>query len=279
MKTTILLLASAAIFSACGGNPPVDVPKTGVSELQEEKTKNEKPEAMSFDEALAYSKSDEKLVEIEGYIQLSVISNFSADGQTMDFYGRKNQRAGKSFYTTMPVGNGNNKMKQLPKEYYSSDVEIIDDKGNKVGANERIKITGYIYSLSTSSYLKVKKIEKVEEQPVDYASLNFPKLNFADKDKSSNHEKPFYLEGKLDVPMYVLVDDETTVDLKAGGNSFPLKLVTGTGPSQIEELKEGWTPNSVKIRNIKGNLIKKGQNVKVYGVLKLDGLHVEAIVQ
>ncbi len=275
MKTTVLLFTATLLMSSCGGSSSTKLPKTTANESTKEK--EEIPVAMSFDEALKYKKSEEKLVEIEGYIQLSVISNFSADGQSMDFYGRKNQRAGQAFYTTMPIGSGKNKMKQLPKEYYSTDVEIIDNSGNKLGANERMKITGYIYGITTTSYLKVVKIEKVPEKPVDYPSLKFPKLTMAEKDKTTNYDKPFYLEGKLKVPMYVLVDDESTVDLISGGQTFPLKLVTGSGPSQIEALKEGWTPKDVKIRNGKGTVIKSNQNVKVYGVLKLDGLHVEEI--
>lgn len=277
MKKIYSLLIAGALMTACGN--PGKPTSSNLPEKKEE-VKDEKPVGMTYDQGLNYKKGDRKLVEIEGYVQLSVISNFSEKGQTVSFYGRKNQMEGKDYYTTMPIGDGKNQMKQLPLKYKSSDVQMKDDEGNTVLANERVKLTGYLYAIGETEYLEVTKIHKVPEVAVDYAALNFPVLLEKNKADNKAFEKGYQLEGKLSVPMYVLIDDETTVDLTdKNGKTFNLKVITGTGASQIEELKEGWTNKDVKIRNDQGKLISTGKNVKVYGVLKLDGLHVESIVQ
>lgn len=279
MKKIYLLLLVGGILTACGGSTN-DTKKDGLADGEAKEQKDDKPEVMSFEQGLKYNKSDRKLVEVEGYVQLSVVSNFSKNGQTVDFYGRRNQKGGAAYYTTMPVGNGKNQMKQLPKEYKSSDVSMTDDSGNTVGANQRVKLTGYLYTLGTTTYLDVTGIDKVDEKAVDYESLNFKKLEEKHTSDNNAADKGYWIEGRMSIPMFVLVDDETTVDIKdKSGKSFSLKLTTGTEAGQIEELGEGWTDRDVKIRTGKGKLVNLNQNVKVYGVLKLDGLHVEEIVQ
>ena len=278
MKKIYSLLIAGMVVTACEN--PGNNSKTLEMSDRKAKAADEKPVSMSYEEGLNYKKDDHKLVEIEGYVQLSVISNFTEKGQTVNFYGRKNQMEGADYYTTMPIGKGKNQMIQLPLKYKNSDVKMTDDEGKTVLANERVRLTGYIYKLGETSYMDVIKIHKVPEVVTDYAALNFPVLQEKNKTDEKSYEKGYQLEGKLSVPMFVLIDDETTVDLKdKNGKTFSLKVMTGTGSSQIEELKEGWTNKDVKIRNDQGKLVNTGKNVKVYGVLKLDGLHVESIVQ
>jgi hypothetical protein len=76
----------------------------------------------------------------------------------------------------------------------------------------------------------------------------------------------------------VLTGDEMSIDLIDGsGNKFSLKVVTGSGTNQMETLNSGWTPKDIKIRDYQGNLVPVGKKVRVYGVMALDGLHVEYI--
>jgi hypothetical protein len=279
MNKIYLLVLAGGLLAACGG-PTSETKNDPFSTEAPEEKKNEKAVKMTFEEGLEKKDSERRLVEVEGYVQLSVISSFSEKGQTVSFYGRRNQKSGPDYYTTMPIGNGKNEMRQLPKEYSSKDVLILDNQGKKVLANERVKLTGYFYTLGTTGYLEVTRIDKVEDVALDYETLKFPKLEEKHKSDNKAFDKGYQVEGKLSVPMYVLIDDETTVDITdKAGKKYNLKVVTGSGPGQIEELKEGWSNNDVKIRNDQGKLVSLGKNAKVYGVLKLDGLHVESIVQ
>lgn len=279
MNKIYLFVLAGGLLASCGGSTNKTKDNLFSTDMTEEK-KDEKVTKMTFEEGLEKKDAERRLVEVEGYVQLSVISSFSEKGQTVDFYGRRNQKSGPDYYTTMPIGNGKNQMKQLPKEYSSKDVLIIDNQGKKVLANERVKLTGYFYTLGTTAYLEVTRIDKVDDVALDYETLKFPKMEEKYKADNKAFEKGYQIEGKLSVPMYVLIDDETTVDITdKAGKTYNLKVVTGKGSGQIEELTEGWTNKDVKIRNDKGNLVNLNKNAKVYGVLKLDGLHVESIVQ
>jgi hypothetical protein len=70
-----------------------------------------------------------------------------------------------------------------------------------------------------------------------------------------------------------------TIDLTdAKGVKFTVKLVRGSGNSQMEDLPEDWSQSDIKIHNNKGELVSLKKTVRVYGVLKLDGLHIEEVV-
>jgi hypothetical protein len=156
----------------------------------------------------------------------------------------------------------------------------MDNQGKTVLANERVKLTGYYYTLGTTAYLEVTRIDKVDDVALDYETLKFPKMEEKYKADNKAYDKGYQIEGKLAVPMYVLIDDETTVDITdKTGKTYNLKVVTGKGAGQVEELTEGWSNKDVKIRNDQGKLVNLNKTAKVYGVLKLDGLHVESIVQ
>ncbi|MCA6362687.1 MAG: hypothetical protein IM638_06585 [Bacteroidetes bacterium] len=118
----------------------------------------------------------------------------------------------------------------------------------------------------------------MDEAAADYPAMNWPELTTEASKNEENYDKPFYLEGKLEVPMFVLTGQEMTIDLvSAKGEKFTVKIVTGTGNSQMEDLVENWSQADVKIRDNKGAVISLKKPVKVYGVLALDGLHVEEI--
>jgi len=285
MKKLILLSSIGLFLYSCSGNQ-TNTKDTLATTPQEEKVGP--PKKMTFEEALAYTSDKRIPVIIEGYVQTSVISNFTATTQSVNFYGHRNQTTGKYLYTSMPIGNGKNRMKQLPKEYHASDVSIMDKSGKQIGANQRVRVTGTLYAIESYSKKKdytvylddITTIEYVDEVKEDYAAMNLPTLNSKDAKLDKNYDKAFKIEGKLEVPMFVLIDNETTVDIITGNNEkISLKVVTGTGESQIEELKENWSPADVKIKNTNGGKVNLSKKVTVYGTLSLDGLHVEQIVQ
>lgn len=297
MKKTAILSAAvlALAFASCGGNSEKQSAKDDanrplsayeIEQRMKDSLAKLPPKPMTFDEALADTLSIAHNVSIEGYLQLPQLSSTSDRGQSMNFYGRHNQMDGKDIYATIPTGSGKNKMKSLPESYKPSDVSITDKNGKPVGLNERVKLSGSIYASKDYSdpkkytlFFTVTDIEKVDEAAADYPAMNWPELTADASKKEENYDKPFYLEGKLEVPMFVLTGQEMTIDLvNTKGEKFTVKIVTGTGNSQMEDLIENWSQADVKIRDNKGAVISLKKPVKVYGVLALDGLHVEEII-
>lgn len=287
MKKHFLLFPLLGLMMACGGNSNDALQDKLNDALSENSTLkdplDEPAKTMSFEDALADTTATEHHVSIEGYIQLPTLSNIGDKEQSVNLYGRKNQTNGQYIYTNMPVGNGKNQMKKLPLEYDKKDVIIHGAKNETIGLNQRVKMTGLLYTIKSSSpdspgtvYFTVSSITPVAEKDFDYSSWKTIS-NFDDIAKTENNHKEFFLEGTVDVPMFVLTGWEMGLDLKKGAKQVSIKILTGEGPNQMENLKDNWTKKDIKIRNYKGELVKPGQKVKVYGVAALDGLHVERI--
>jgi hypothetical protein len=291
---TVTVLSFAALAS-CGGNAESESQKNDpnrplspyeIEQRMKDSLAKLPPAKLTFEQALADTLEFNHNVIIEGYFQLPQLSSTSDRGQSMNFFGRRNQSQGKDIYSNVPTGNGKNKMKTLPDNYKVSDVVITDKNGKTLGINERVRISGSMYASKDYSdpkkhttYLQITEIEKIDETAFDYSGFNWPELTEDASKKEENYDKEFYLEGKLSVPMFVLTGSEMTIDLNdAKGKQFTVKLVRGSGNSQMEDLSENWSKSDVKIRNNKGELISLNKTVRIYGVLKLDGLHVEEIV-
>ncbi len=281
MKRTRYFLPALLLLFSCGGNE-TQLPESPMeTELATEK---ELPlKKMTFEEAMADTLSTEHPVEIEGYIQLPTLSTIGDKEQSVSLFGRKNQTNGLAIYTKMPVGSGKNSMKKLPLEYDKSDVKITGNKGETLGLNQRVKLTGKMYYMKSytkgepgTTYLTVEKIEKVDDKEFDYSAWKTVKT-FSEISKEENRHNEYYIEGTVDVPMFVLTGWEMAIDLKKGGETVTIKIMTGKENNQMEDLKENWTKKDIKIRNFEGKMIKPGQKVRVYGVAALDGLHVERI--
>lgn len=281
MKKTRYLLPALLLLFSCGGNET----KLPESPLETEvATEKELPlKKMTFEEAMADTLSTEHPVEIEGYIQLPTLSTIGDKEQSVSLFGRKNQTNGLAIYTKMPVGSGKNSMKKLPLEYDKSDVKITGNKGETLGLNQRVKLTGKMYYMKSytkgepgTTYFTVEKIDEVDDKEFDYSAWKTVK-SISEISKDENHHNEYYIEGTVEVPMFVLTGWEMAIDLKKGGETVTIKIMTGKENNQMEDLKENWTKKDIKIRNFEGKMIKPGQKVRVYGVAALDGLHVERI--
>lgn len=250
-------------------------------------TVNGPPVKMSFDEALKTTSEERKLVEVEGYVELAVATSYGKKGQTVDFFGRKNQTKGRSLFTYIPIGDQHNSMRKLPNKYRDSHVEIIDDKGLKMKINERMRATGYIYALKSVSehkpytvYFEIEKIEKIPEVEVNYAAMNLPVLTQRAAKDEMNYDQLFKLEGMFEIPSFILIDNQLTIDfVNPAGKKMVVKLLSGKQADQMEPLRDDWAPKDVKIHTNTGDLVDMSKNVTVYGTLGLDGLHIEEIDQ
>ena len=282
MKKLLLFSVILSITFACSNNTP-STQNPEIKQVPEKKLTTKK---MSFEDAINLT-SDERIpVIVEGYVQLSVMTNINNNSQSVNFYGHKNQTTGNYIYTNIPMGSGKNQMKQLPAEYRPKDVSILDKNNKKIGMNQRVRFHGIMYAVESYSkdkkhtvYFDVTEIEYVDEVKDDYAAMNLPVLSPKGSKLNNNYDKAFKAEGILEVPMFVLIDNETNVDLLVGGEKISLKIVTGTEASQIAELGENWLPKDVKINDADGKPVNLKKKVTVYGTLSLDGLHVEQIVQ
>lgn len=294
----LLLLAPLALLFSCGNEQKEEYKMSKedqayMDELQKQdrikdSMENLPPQVLSFEDALNDSSANKHSVVIEGYLELPGIISISDKQQSMNFYGRKNQNLGDYIYINMPLGSGNNSMKKLPEKYTVENVSIKDNSGQPVGLNERVKLTGTMYASESimekgkyTQYFTVNKIEKAEEKEFDYDAANWPVLTRAIADKADDNKgKAFYAEGVLEVPMFLFIGNDMSIELKTPkGETLNVKVLTGAGSSMMEALKENWTPKDIKIRNNKGELINLKKKVKVYGVLSYDGLHAEAIIQ
>lgn len=293
----LILLASVFALLSCGGNDAetkkmMDEANAGFEASQkEQKIKdsiaNLPPKEISFEEALKDTVKDEHKVVIEGYLALATLTSISDEDQSMNLYGRKNQSTGNYVYTTMPIKEKNG-MKKLPEKYTPADVFIKDANGADLGLNERVRLTGKMYASESYSekgkytiYFTVTNIEKAEEKAFDYSTANWPTLDKATAEKADDNKgKEFMVEGVVDIPMFVMTGYEMGINVKnAKGEIINVKVITGTGSSMMENLAENWTAKDIKIHDAKGNLINNKKKVKMYGVLALDGLHIEEIVQ
>lgn len=245
------------------------------------------PIAISFDEAIMDSMRWDRMVIIEGYLQLPQSMSLSQNTQSLDFYGRENQINGVSIKTQITVGDGNNKMKRLAEKYSIADIFIKDKNGIPVNINDRVRLLGkmsihkaYGGSRKYNVSIDCKEIEKIEDITLDYASFNWPVLAFEEYKKKENYNKMFVLEGMLSPSIVTNVDFETNWELKdEKGKKFTVYFITGNNSNNIEYLEKGWKIKDIRLHKNNGDLVNLSKKVKVYGMLKPGGFHIEEIVQ
>jgi len=288
--TYLLLLALLPQLTSCGGDNANNSASSGEIDVEMPEKKElslDDAQPITFDEARNVSPDEEKKpVTIEGYFQVPYSASISSEGQSSYFFERRNQTNGDYIYVSVPLGKKNNQMVELKSGFLAKDFKAKDNNGTSVGVNERVKITGFLYTVKSYSkgksntvYLNVKKIEKVDEIELDYEALDFPTLTKDEYEKRSNNRgKPYMIEGRLEVPMFVLTGEEMSIDIIDGaGNKYSLQVLTGDGNNQMETLPSNWTQKDIKIRDSEGTLLPVGTKVRAYGVIAADGLHVEQI--
>lgn len=288
MRTLSFLAATtiAATLASCGGkqydagNDPVTAMYDSMHKADSLKEWGP-PKAITFADARDTGSLDNSRITIEGYISVGSTIYESESSTNFQLWERKNQNAGDYISVGIDLGTGNNKMKSLPDKYKKTDVSITDDKGNKVGYGDKVKVTA-IYSRPYSDgygSLHLQSLEKIEDTPLDYSKLEAKKITTDTSNYSALDGQLVYAEGFLEIPSMVYITETVYFDLypKQGSNDYvTVDIVIGNGPNLVEDLPDNYGENDIKIHDHKDMIVGK-KKVRVYGVWKYNRIAAEFI--
>jgi hypothetical protein len=225
--------------------------------------------------------NDDKRVTVIGYLDVPNIS-YSTGNKTgqLGFIERPNQMDGAfDIILSLQLGKGNNTMKALPDKYTPEDVIVTGKNGEKVGAGDRVKMTGILHVNETYTSLDVQEIEKMEHVEIDYSTLNATKISGPEKPGKELDGKLVVTEGILEMPTITMGGDLTFLYLKVPGikDKLTVNIAYGAGPGKLEPLPDNYTTKDIKIRNNKGELIDTKKKVRIYGTWKNDRIQIESV--
>lgn len=216
--------------------------------------------------------NDGQLAIIEGYLQLPNMMYTSGESAQVDFHARPYQRHGRNVIANITTGSCNNCMAKLGEKYQLSDLKMKADDGVEVLPNQRVRLTGKLSVYTSVSSedglsvsLNVTKIEKIPEIEIDYSTLEAVKIGKENLFDTTLNYAFSMAEGKIGIPSMLFMENDVTLDLPVGGKNLAVNFSFGTGPNQIEPVPSNYTNADFKIHDHKGNLIKLGKSVKVWG--------------
>ena len=88
-------------------------------------------------------KNDKKNVEVVGFARLPPRIECTSAKCSMHFWGNADAQ-GQWHWAQLAVGSGANQMELPPQQFKTSDLKFRDDKGNVLGHNAKVKLTGYV---------------------------------------------------------------------------------------------------------------------------------------
>lgn len=291
MKTT-LFLASAAFaaltLASCGGtdydpnNDPVTKMYDSIAKADSMRMWGPTTPMTFADAKDPKSKFEDMRVTLEGYIAVgsTVYDNGTSIG--LQLWERKGQHQGDYMLVSFDVGSGNNEMKSLPDDYKRSDLELKDDKGNIVRNGDRIRITGMYtnpYSEGDFGSIDLQSFEKIEDAPVDYATLGAVKVTTDTNGHAALENKLVVAEGYLEIPSMVYITETVYFDLyptQGADDYLTVDIVIGNGPNMVEDLPDNYGKDDIKIHDHTDMIVGK-KKVRVYGVWEYDRIAAEYI--
>lgn len=290
MRNFVLLLAGfgfALTLASCGGKE-YDANNDPISRMYDSMNRADSlkkwgpPTAITFADAHDTDKLDQSRITIEGYLGVGSTIYESESSTTFQLWERKNQNAGDYISVGIPIGTDNNEMKSLPDKYKKSDMEIKDDKGNKLSYGDKVKVTAIYSKPYGTGYgsLDMQSIEKVEDTPLDYTTLGAVKITTDTNGYASHDGQLVYAEGYLEIPTMVYITETVYFDLypKTGDDEYvTVDIVIGNGPNMVEDLPDNYGDDDIKIHGADDKIVGK-KKVRVYGVWKYNRIAAEHIV-
>jgi hypothetical protein len=269
-----LVLAAALMLTACSSDSSgsEDKSKEKKSKSEEPETKAE-PVAEPMDYQAAYAAgNNDKLVSIEGYLQMPSSMYTSNRGGQLNFYSRPDQHHGQYMIATIKMGDCNNCMAKVKEKYTPADLKVKTTDGAEIGGNSRVKLTGRL-RVSESTYRKsglsvsmtVDKIEKADEVAIDYTQLGAVTIDKTTIRDSSLKDELVYATGKLSIPMLLFMDDDVSLDLTTPGGKLNANFVFGKGPNQIQPIPKNYKKTDIKVMDHTGKVINLAKPVKIWG--------------
>ena len=300
MKTKLYSAIAIALLalSSCGGGQSDEDSAKQLEQLKKDSTEkaNKKAQAsvpveMTWEELQKLDPKEvddasfdnaRKTIIIEGYLSMPGMLYTSGNSIRCHMYPRGGQSKG--FYVNLEFQQGKtpNHMEKMPSKYTLNDFKVHTDNNEVVGQNGYVKITGELSRIDGEyATLYIKKVEKAEPKAFDYAAAA---TQLTDANMNDMENKLVYVDGSLEVPMFVFIEDDMTLDLKGTGLKGEIKanVFVGDGPNQISNLPKGWSPSDVKIHDNTGKVIKG--KTRIYGTFTKSTIgdtkgyiHVESI--
>ncbi len=260
----------AMLMVGCGNSNSTD--GGGVENVSESAPiEPPKPLELAYD-AVFDSSKHEKLISVEGYLQLPNMMYTSGNTAQVDFHARTNQHYGKSITANIETGDCNNCMAKLGEKYQLSDLKLKADDGTEVLANQRVRLTGkvrvYDSDMTENGYtasLDVTKIEKVPEIDLDYSQFKVVELTSENLYDTTLNYVLSSVKSKIGVPTMLFMENDVTLDMTVGGKRIGATFTFGTGPNQIEPIPANYSPSDFKIHDYTGKIINLNKPTKVYG--------------
>lgn len=204
-----------------------------------------------------------KKVIIEGYLSMPSMLYTSGNSIRCHMYPRNGQTKG--FYVNLEFQQGKtaNHMESMPSKYTLADFKIHTANNEVVGQGSPVKITGELSRIDDEyATLYITKVEKTEPKAFDYAAAA---TQLTDANMGDMENKLVFVDAALEVPMFVYIEEDMTLNLLNAGLKGEVKanVLVGDGPNQISNLPEGWSPSDVKVHDNTGKVIKG--KTRVYG--------------
>lgn len=260
ISISALVLTVAAFTYGCGGGEVAQGEKLEWSKLEDKSM-------------------DGKMVTIEGYAELPFLMYTTEGTSTLHLHQRMNQYGGGMVSLTVKDGDDENTIKTLPDDYEQSDIEIHDNKGQKIVYGEKMRVTGKAKWEDGDYTIDVEMIEKVEGA-FDYEKESVRLTDSSDFE--ALNEKLVWAEGEVyiadeqesGIRMDMWLDDSTLY------SEIMCKFKYGSLPNQADELPETYYEEDVVYRDAKGKTLGDGSRVRVYGMWYADKemIAVEKIV-
>jgi len=224
--------------------------------------------------------NDGKRVSIEGYLTTPTTSYQTSNSAQLDFIERPNEFSSAfNFILSVNVGDGKNEMKTLPDKYTSADIIVTGKNGEKIGAGDRVRITGKLNVSSDYCSLDCQEIEKVEDVAIDYTKLGATQINSSNPATAALDKKMVYAEGTLDIPTMTSSGEYTFLYLKVAGisDNMTIDIAYGDGPGKLEIPPSNYAESDFKIHDNNNKVINIKKKVRIYGLYKNERIKVESI--
>lgn len=279
LKFYSLTIALATLLIASCGPSAEDKAKMDAWQKKQDSTEAAKkaandapPVAITWDELQKMNPKEvedasmngtKKKVIIEGYLSMPGVLYTSGNSIRCHMYPRNGQTKG--FYVNLEFQQGKtaNHMESMPSKYTLADFKVHTASNELVGQGSLVKITGELSRIDDEyATIYITKVEKAEPAAFDYATAA---TQLTDANMGDMENKLVYVDAALEVPMFVYIKEDMTLDLKNTGLKGELEanVLVGDGPNQISNLPEGWSQSDVKVHDNTGKVIKG--KTRVYG--------------
>jgi hypothetical protein len=119
-------------------------------------------------DAVCKVENDDKEVTVSGYFRGPKLLSFcgtSCQMRLVDRMTSKDDDDVKSVTINVPVGSGNNAMKEPPKKFTEKDLEVNDKSGGKVRAGSVVRVTGKALVSDLGGHLscQISSISRIEK--------------------------------------------------------------------------------------------------------------------